>query len=57
MKKKIILKEADFKFIIRNAIHYNSSCIIAKNYKDIIKICEFHGKNLDIRKIIVNFRM
>lgn len=31
------LKEADFKFIIRNAIHYNSSCIIAKNYKDIIK--------------------
>ena len=31
------LSRASFKFRIRNAIHYNSSCIIAKKYKDIIK--------------------
>lgn len=30
------LKKADLKFVIRNAIHYDSSCIIAKNYKDIV---------------------
>lgn len=30
------LKKADLKFVIRNAIHYDSSCIIAKNYKHIV---------------------
>ena len=30
------LKNANFKFIFRNAIHYNSSCIIANNYRDIL---------------------
>lgn len=30
------LKKANFKFKLRHAIHYDSSCILAKRYKDIV---------------------